>query len=306
VHLIARRIALALAVVQADAWLPIVEDVEQSKQDVVQAPEAVVERLEAAIEWIHDHPIDAAAEPNVQRAHSEALLLLAQAHLGMNDPAQAIAAIDEAVRIARGDPLPTGFGNAVDDLVLERLSASENAPRGHLRIDCAVPCRVILDERDAGSGAQVLAQGLPLGTHRLWILAIDAPEHHVAQSFTLSEATPSHRTTFDPMPARSSDGDGSGSLDRLLPRWAAILGITAGVASIAAGSILLALEDRCTNDLSRVRGSTDCPYLSHNPWSPALLGIGAGLVIGFTIPLAIGDARQRSRGRAQPTGHASR
>lgn len=93
---------------------------------------------------------------------------------------------------------------------------------------------------------------------------------------------------------------------RMLPRWAELTGLAAGVAVIASGASLWSVDGKCRPLGEELR---DCPRLWESTAAGAsLVGIGAAVVITSTVLLIVDETRTGKRGqerrvvKLEPTG----
>jgi hypothetical protein len=178
-----------------------------------------------------------------------------------------------------------------------------------MHVTCSVQCRVILDGRAAGQGTDVMVTGVPLGGHQLRIEPMsDDIDHHFQTDVLLSSGEPER--TFDyqvPEAGAGTTADDPTRADdrpakrRRLPRWAGIVGIGAGAALTIAGAVLIAFDGKCP-DGSDPMGADPClNVLNTDAVGIALTSIGAATLVGFSIALGIGEARQKKQASANLT-----
>lgn len=271
-------------------------------------PQTAIENLRALLAQVEAHPFEIADDPSAHRARVRALLTLAQLLVDQNDHDGAIANIDEAIRVVRGDPLPSGIEPALEQLIFERLAAPQNAHRGSLHVRCRVPCRVVLDERDVGRGSEISARGIPLGRHRLRIQALNDPSHGASETVLLTAEEPRHEERFEgpPRPTEAASEKPTGNKSPFrhqhrgvdpdvwkMPRWTSIAGLAVGSALLFTGALLIAFDGRCM-DLTDPKLPPPCPDVLDTKWLGTGLAVGGGaMMIAFSVTLGIGDARQR-------------
>ena len=266
-------------------------------------PDGGRETLRTVLERFDAEPSAVAASNDAHAVRIEGLLTLAKAELAQDREAEAIAAIDKAIRIARGEPLPvTGYGARVAKLHDLRVSAPELRPAGSVHVTCSVQCRVILDGRNAGEGTDVMVTGIPLGGHQLRVEPI-APDidHHFQTDVLLSNGEPERAFEYT-VPTADAPKDAPAKTatakKRRLPRWAGIVGIGAGAALTIAGAVLIAMDGKCP-DGSDPMSADPCPdVLNTDAVGIALTSVGAATLVGFSIALGIGEARQKKAGAA--------
>lgn len=256
--------------------------------------------LRELLEDLRAHPVETATTDKSVELRLQALVALAQIQLETK-PTDAKATIDEAIRIARGSSLPIVDHEALSELIKARLQDPSNAPLGELLVACESPCHVILDERSAGVGAEVVTRGIPLGPHRLYLRDAEDADHSLATTFELSRDEPRYQTRLAAPPSLIDTNPSSDSSHpaprRRLPRWAGLVGMGAGVAAAIAGGVLLGFDGRCPDGSDAA--TSDCPdVLSTQTSGAVLLAVGGGLMVGFAIPFAIGEQRQKAHRRA--------
>lgn len=294
-------------------------------------PELRVE-LQAAIDATNEDPElhapqlrrvldEAAAAPGVvgrdaalQSMRIEGLLYLARALLVLEQPDDATAALDEAIRASGGSVSNVSeFGPSLSALYEERRSAPELKPVGSIEVSCTGgPCRVFLDGRVLGTGMDVLSTGIPLGPHvvRIEPQNLTPPEPFEQTSIVLTDDAPKASLSLE-VPAPPADVVAGGpktpatsKSGRKLPRWAGILGMTLGGAALAGGAFAAAIDGRCP-DLTDSDPETGekCRDV-HNSLVTGLvvLGIGAGTLTGFGIAFGIGEAKDKRHAAKQNRG----
>ncbi len=282
----------------------LVTEVRAAAQAAKADPDGGREALRAALARFDAEPSVVAASPEAHAARIDGLLTLAQAELAQDREAEAIAAIDKAIRIARGEPLPSAsYGPRLAKLHDLRVAAPELRPAGSLHVTCTVQCRVILDGRTAGEGTDVMITGLPLGGHQLRVEPV-APDidHHFQTDVLLSNGEPERTIAYEVPEVQPKDTDAPKTAGtapkRRLPRWAGIVGIGAGAALTIAGAVLIAMDGKCPDGSSPMSGDP-CPnVLNTDAVGIALTSVGAATLVGFSIALGIGESRQKKAGAA--------
>ncbi len=273
--------------------------------------------LERALAGLAQHPEQI---PN----DSETLDRLAQARLGLawqrlvnDDEPAAIAAMDEAIRSARGRSLPAGkFGPKVLRLYEDRLQALKDSGTAIIAVECgAIPCQIVVDERRSANPTDPLY----LGSYRVWVGPRDGDAVWEFYEVKLSirneqvdvvykaganaaklEAPPEPELGFEPVGPPVGATDTKPKKARMLPRWASILGMTVG-AGLAVGGGLLLLDGACL-DGSDVEPDADAPPCDR-VWQrnvPAglgygLLGVGAGVFVVSGVVLTVDEVRVGDR-----------
>ncbi len=263
----------------------------------------------------------AAAAPGVvgrdaalQSMRIEGLLFLARALIVLDQPDDATAALDEAIRASGGTvPNVADFGPSLSALYEERRSAPELKPVGSIEVSCAGgPCRVFLDGRVLGTGMDILSTGIPLGPHvvRIEPQNLTPPEPFEQTSIVLTDDAPKASLSLKvPLPPTDTSSDAPKTSDtsnsgRKLPRWAGILGMSLGAAALAGGAFAAAIDGRCP-DLSNSDPQTGekCRDV-HNSLVTGLvvLGVGAGTLTGFGIAFGVGQAKDKRAAAQQSKG----
>src|SRR5690606_33674568 len=103
----------------------IIEDMALVGDGKIEDPQIAMSKLRELLAKAEAYPFEVADELGAHRARVRALLALAQLLIESGDVDGAIANIDEAIRVVRGDPLPPGIGPALEQLIFERLAAPE-------------------------------------------------------------------------------------------------------------------------------------------------------------------------------------
>jgi len=264
---------------------------------------------------------EAAAAPGVvgrdaalQSMRIEGLLYLARALLVLEQPDDATAALDEAIRASGGSvPNVAEFGPSLSALYEDRRSAPELKPVGSIEVSCSGgPCRVFLDGRVLGTGMDVLSTGIPLGPHvvRIEPQNLTPPEPFEQTSIVLTDDAPKASLSLE-VPAPPTDAVVGGpktpaasKSGRKLPRWAGILGMTLGGAALAGGAFAAAIDGRCPDLTNPNPDSGDKCRDVHNSLVTGLvvLGVGAGTLTGFGIAFGIGQAKDKRHAAKQNKG----
>jgi hypothetical protein len=230
-----------------------------------------------------------AMHPEGQELRTMGQLTLARALLATNDADGAREAMDEAIRTSRGDPLPTkSFGPGLTALHREREGVLEKQGKGGIEVVCNTPCRVFINERPT----QQRTEGLVPGSYRVWVQASDGSEPFVQRLVTIEGDGHVSKLEFGRV-VEPPDEDGpkpKPRKDRILPRWADVLLLSAGAVAIGAGATLWAIDHKCP-DLSDARTS-QCPevFLTKTAGIITVAGGGALLLTG-TVLLSVDEVR---------------
>ncbi len=253
-------------------------------------PETSIVELEAALAEAAKHPEIASSE-DAQAKLANARLVLAWLHLAEGDDAAAAAAMDEALRSARGSELDAGkFGPAILELHDARKAVLGSSETGTIEIDCRVPCAVVVNERKADNPVTEL----PLGSYRVWISATEGDPDWTFHEVELTLDASTQSLSFEG-PTPIVEERPVKSRKRMLPRWAEIVGLTAGLGLIAGGAVLMSLNGKC-------QGGGDpatCPAVYDNTIQGAsLLGVGGAVFLTFGAVLTVDEVRiGKAKGR---------
>lgn len=278
------------------------ERLSKAEQLANEDPAAGADELATAVRALHQYPRELAEDSALQEARMYALLSLARARLASDDPIGAQEAVDEAIRTARGDALPSAeFGPTLDKLKKQRIEAVAAKGTATLELTCHAPCDVFINEKTSEPTTK-----LPLGEYRLHVesaqpggpapwtidVLVDTPDKTTALSWGES-AKP------EPEPEPQPDPAGAAAARRVAPRWVEISALVAGVGLMAAGTVLLAINGRCP-DGADPSDPDACPqvYTTLAPGAAMLAGGGAlGLAGG--IMLGISEVRVANARAAQ-------
>jgi hypothetical protein len=268
---------------------------------------AALERVSTTIQMANDDPASGstqlrdalnllqafapqlATDPAGQELRTKAQLTLARALLATNDADGSREAMDEAIRTSRGDPLPTkSFGPGLAALHREREGVLEKQGAGTIEIVCHTPCRVFINERPT----QQRTDNLVPGRYRLWIEANDRSEPHVQKLVEIASDGHVVELEFGRLvtPPENGDKPKKPKKDRLLPRWADILLMSAGAAAIGTGAALWAIDSKCP-DLSDPR-TAQCPQVFVTKTAGIItVAAGGALFLAGTVTLSIDEVR---------------
>lgn len=296
-------------------WLIIVapDDTQASLERLEQAtvsaePSSTSEtELVAAIAAAEQQAVEFGSDPDALETVARARLALAWVHLARNQPDQAEAAMDEAIRSAMGKSIPAGsFGPDVLELHDRRKLALQAGGTASIEVDCD-RCQVIINEHRSPNPSEPLV----LGEYRVWVTSRDGVLEPARFDVELATAGGVQTRAFGPVETANPEPDGDAAIavtdtgpndrKRMLPRWAEILGATAGVGLIVSGVVLNSLHGKCQGDASN-GDPTDpvaCPNLYENhPQDYVLMGVGGGLVALSGVFLTVDEVRVgRARGR---------
>ncbi|MEZ4381714.1 MAG: hypothetical protein R3A79_10210 [Nannocystaceae bacterium] len=292
-------------------------------------------RLDSAIQATNDDPASAgelaaaldeapsftsslANDDAARNDRNTGLLALARAYLVSGQRDKAVATMDEALRSAGSDPLDVArFGPTLGDLHRERVAALEHAGRGSIKVECAAPCRVYLNEHPAPSNAQ----GLFVGPYRVHVESSTNAYPPHDEVVVVAQAGQEIAVGFPPGvegPARPdglTNGPGEGDepevkkAKRILPRWLEVTAMVGGLAAAGAGTFLVLANDRCVGDFQTTPTAempgTCADIYDSRVGGLAAIGAGAAFFAGGVITLSIDESRARrtrKAGDAAPDG----
>lgn len=272
-----------------------------------------VRDLESALRAVALHPEAVAGDATVLERMAEARLSVVWLHSNAGDQAAAEAAMDEAIRSARGHSLPAGkFGPSVLRLYEDRKQALAEAGTAVIDVDCgAIDCQLLIDERRSALPSDPLF----LGGYRVWIGPREGNTDWESSEVELTEAGTTVRLVYQaglataPMPEPLTDAiqpqipiavdTNVSERKRVLPRWASILGMTVGAGLVVGGGLML-LDGNCTNT-AQMTGDVVSPDAApcDNVWvrkvpvgvAYGLMGGGAGLFGVFGAMLTVDEVR---------------
>ncbi len=267
---------------------------------VLSTPEpAKIAELEQAIADIEAQPLDVLTDKLLPDELLRARVVLAWAY---EDPQKAQDAMDEAIRSSAGRALPlSGLGTPLKTLAKDRTDALNAAGTATIEADCSVPCQMIVNERRTAS----LTDPLPLGSYRVWVVATKGDVEPLYRNVVLRDPGQNAWVEFgktevvvpppDPDPAvdpkkkpkrpkKTKKGANLSGNRPLLPLWAEIVGVVAGVGLVATGAALLAIDGNCRD--------SSCEQLIENTaQGAALVGIGSGVLLSFGALLTVDRVR---------------
>ncbi len=309
-------ILLALSLIfTAPEAAPATAELTAKIEALLETPEsAKIAELERAIADLEARPQDVIADKPLADELLRARVVLAWAQ---QDPEQAAAAMDEAIRSAAGRALPlTGLGSDIKALAKQRATSLEAGGTAVIEVDCSVPCQVIVDERRSVNPTDPL----PLGTYRVWVVATKADIEPIRHAVVLDEAGQTERIEFGKVdvvvpppklideppvkeaktrkprkaPVKKTDKPDkpkrpASATKRLLPLWAEIAGVVAGAGLVAGGAALLALDGNCEfgGDPKTCSGR----LIENTPQGAALVAVGSGVLVSFGALLGVDQVR---------------
>jgi hypothetical protein len=246
-------------------------------------------QLRDALQLLLGHGIRLAKDPEGQDLRTMAQLTLARSLLATDDADGAREAMDDAIRTARGDPLPIKqFGPGLAALHKERAGALAKQGVGTIAVQCQIPCRVFINERPT----QASTEGLVHGRYRVWIEANDASQADVR---TIVELQPDQTATIEfgikPQVPDGPNDNPKPKFDRVMPRWAEVVLMSAGAIAIGTGAALWAIAGSCP-DGADPNDVEACPlvYIT-KPAGIATVVAGSAVFLSGAITLSIDEVR---------------
>lgn len=283
-------------------------------------PSEAVAKLGPALEVFAEFAPQLAFTPSDLEQRALGQLALAWSHLALGNEDAANVAIDEAIRTAQGgEPLPVaGFGPALAKLVAARETALGELGSAELEITCHVSCRVFINEHSSSELTRVLL----LGRYRVWIEARDGGVEPLRTTVELDargqtvelafgqppEPEPEPTPVETPVEAPVEPPDAAKPIDtepdppfrRMLPRWAELSALGAGVALAVVGGVILSYEGKCPGGFDPMVDFDDCPKVyDAKPAGYGLLGAGLGLAAIGGVMFTVDEVRVARDRRAQ-------
>ncbi|MCA9701509.1 MAG: hypothetical protein KC431_28575 [Myxococcales bacterium] len=254
--------------------------------------------LRNALTKLQNHAPLLAVDAEGQELRTRAQLTLARALMAAEDSDGARDVMDEAIRTARGDPMPTAsFGPGLTALHKERMGSLDKLGTGEIAVTCLSPCQVYVNERPATVSG---VAGLVPGKYRLHIVDPEGVNRTLQQIIEVT-ADGTIAIEFGTAPIDPIEPTTTPAFKRMMPRWAEISLMVAGALTMGAGGALIGIHERCP-DLSSPLADPQCPevYLTRTAGIITLAGGGA-LFLGGTITLAVDEVRlSRSKERQPP------
>lgn len=293
-----------------------VATLEQALVEVNTNPDTGIVALSAALDALGGFAPALASDPETRELRVMAELALARAQLASGDRYAASATVDATLETLGDIPLDTAaLGPSLGALVEERQRLLDARGQARLRVTCAQPCRVLVDERNIGEvehpgSARELA--VPLGHHRVWVEPLDdatldswrgsleldtaetTTELHYPRAAAGNEAPAPRLTTDDARdrPPTLARGDRQ---RRVAPRWAEITTLSVGVAALAAGAIMWGLDSRCPGGADP-NDPLACPQL-YDTKAAGIALVSTGFVATLTggVMLVVDETRVGDR-----------
>jgi len=264
--------------------------------------------LAAALDEAPGYAVELSNDDGARNERNSGLLALARAHLALGDESLAIATMDEALRSAGSDPLQVErYGPSLTDLYRQRVVALDQAGKGGIRVKCASPCRVYLNEHPAPASSS----GLWVGPYRVHVESADDSQPATDAVVVVAEAGMEVKINYPSAvegpatPAGLTNGPGEPGPDavkkprRVLPRWLEVTAIVGGAAAVGAGTFFYLANSRCVGDFqttptAEMPGTCSDIYRS-KIGGLAAIGAGAAFFAGGVITLSIDESRARRR-----------
>lgn len=266
---------------------------EEANVEVNRDPVANYQVLMDALDGLGPYGAELAEDAEARELVSLSMLNLARALLVAEDEDGAAMVMKEAIRGAQGRELPVErFGPTLVEFHAAQKAELDAAGTGEIEVDCAVSCRVLIDERPSPSASGPLY----LGSYRVIIEATDGSDTRESHEVDLHHSGQVELLRF-PQGGAPVDAPATGGSGRILPRWAEASLAGAGLAVIAAGAIALSFDGKCPGGLDPMADAADCPELYESTASGwTAIGLGAALAITGGVLLTYDEvkiARQR-------------
>lgn len=299
--------AIAPSNTASDEYAKAVNAVEQALLEINTDPARGIASLREALAELHEHAPQLAADAEALELRTMAELALARALLASGDPRAAAAVVDAALEGLGDARLPVDqLGPSLGALVEERQQALRERGQARLRVACAVPCRVYVNERESNADEPDGA-AVPLGAHRVWIESDEASP--LKTTLTLRDADAAITLAYPEVPTvapapqviesepdrRQRRALARQSGPRVAPRWFEVSALVLGGAAVVAGAVLWALDDTCPGGADR-NDLEACPQMYDTRTAGiALVSAGAGTALLGGVLLGIDAARLGDR-----------
>ena len=292
-----------------DEYAEAVAAVERAIIEINTDPAIGIESLRAALIELREHAPQLAVDARALELRTMAELALARALLASGDPEAAAAAVDAALEGLGGAPLPVDqLGPSLGALVEDRREALAARGQATLRVECAVPCRVYVDERItlANESAGVM---VPLGQRRVWVesgeaeplrttLTLGDPDTAITIEYPEVSAVAPAPELIEAEPQRRQRRSLTDKGPRVAPRWFEVSALVLGSATAIAGAVLWALDDKCPRGADR-NDLGACPQVYDTGVAGiSMVAAGSGTALLGAVLLGIdasrlGDRRER-------------
>jgi hypothetical protein len=203
----------------------------EALNEAINLGEPVREQLFDALARFRHHAPALAADSRARAVRARAQLNLARTYLSEGASASAAGIMDEILRSTTGEELPVEeFGPSIVALHAERRAALERAGTASIDVECQIPCRAYVNEREVAGRVD----GLYLGIYRIWIEAggesqIEWVQLSAAnQIYTVRHLSPTPVESTPPLPR-----------DRLMPLAVEIALLAVGGGLATAGTLLI-------------------------------------------------------------------
>ena len=151
-------------------------------------PIAAIDALTAAIAILDNYAPELSGDPKALEARSLARLNLARAHLMADQVESATQVMDVAIRAAMGASLPAeSFGPSLLALYEQRLAALEQGGYASLVVNCELPCRVFVEQRELDELPPLL-----LGSYAVWVQDVAGKQAPLREQIELRIAGGTH------------------------------------------------------------------------------------------------------------------
>jgi hypothetical protein len=272
-------------------------------------PEQGIALLNRALSALHQFAPLLARDDEARMRRSLAHLALARAKLARGDEQGAAESVDSTLRELGELELPIDqLGPTLGQLLEDRRAALAALGEARLRVSCAVDCTVWIDERLADPTLMSEGQSLVLGSHRIWIEDRTAALEPLRTSVELRSSDSPLELQYPapevPPPGLSSDqansnvdGPTRNRSNRIAPRWAEVMATSVGVAALAVGATLWAIDDTCPGGADPM-DIVACPQLyDTRDAGITTVVLGAATMVTGVVLLTIDEHRQRRRNR---------
>lgn len=289
------------------SYAEAIKAVEAATNAANEDPQGATAQLGEALGVLHHFAPELASDPKGQRIRITGQLAYARALAVTDKQALADQAMDEAIRTARGGPLPVSqFGPSLTRLYEQRVEALSAESTGGVAIQCDVPCTIYVNERPVSQDE--LAAGLAPGPYRIWIEpkpGKDGPSQRHLVDVEYGSPSEIH---YPPATAAGGEDDNGGdeplppaeTPKRIMPRWAEITMLVGGVAAIGVGAGLLAVDGKCPGGLDPVEAQcTD--VLGTGTAGIITMAAGGALMLTGVITLSVDEVRVNKQKGTQAT-----
>lgn len=273
------------------------ENVETTIAATNEDPAFAASQLKDALHQLQQYAVDLANDPDGQRTRTMGMLTLARALLALEDARGAREAMDEAIRTARGDPLPTKqFGPGLAALQKEREGVLAKQGTGAIAVACNSPCRVYINERPSPLEG---VDGLFPGKYRVLIVSEDGSPNtrmnvEIAASGQVTNVTHGER--------KPDDGDDGDPYARIMPVWAEATLIATGAVAVGVGGALIGIAGTCPGGADP-NDPDACPQVYTTLEAGiGTLAVGGALLLTGTITLTVDQVRLKKHRNAADDG----